>query len=30
VPQGTGGPWVVSAMQVASGGTLYAKPINIR
>jgi hypothetical protein len=30
VPQGTGGPWVVSAVQVASGGTLYAKPINIR
>jgi hypothetical protein len=27
---GTGGPWVVSAVQVASGGTLYAKPINIR
>lgn len=27
---GTGGPWVVSAVQVATGGTLYAKPINIR
>jgi hypothetical protein len=27
---GSGGPWVVSAVQVASGGTLYAKPINIR
>jgi len=27
---GTGGPWVVSAVQVSSGGTLYAKPINIR
>lgn len=29
-PAGTGGPWVVSAIQVATGGTLYAKPINIR
>lgn len=27
---GTGGPWSVSAVQVAAGGTLYAKPINIR
>jgi hypothetical protein len=27
---GTGGPWVVSAVQIAAGGTLYAKPINIR
>ena len=30
VPQGTGGLWRVSAIQVAAGGTLYAKPINIR
>ena len=30
VPGGTGAPWRVSAMQVASGGTVYAKPINIR
>lgn len=30
VPQGTGGLWRVSAIQVASGGTLYAKPINIQ
>ena len=30
VPQGTGAPFRVSAIQVASGGTLYAKPINIR
>ena len=28
VPQGTGAPWRVSAIQVAAGGTLYAKPIN--
>ena len=27
---GTGGPWVVSAVQIATAGTLYAKPINIR
>ena len=26
----TGAPWRVSAIQVSSGGTLYAKPINIR
>lgn len=26
----TGGPWVVSAVQVSAAGTLYAKPINIR
>lgn len=30
VPQGTGSPWRVSAIQIASGGTVYAKPINIR
>lgn len=30
VPAGTGAPWRVSAIQVSSGGTLYAKPINIR
>ena len=30
VPQGTGAPWRVSAIQIASGGTVYAKPINIR
>ena len=29
VPQGTGAPWRVSAIQVASGGNLYVKPINI-
>jgi hypothetical protein len=28
VPQGTGAPWRVSAIQVAASGTLYAKPIN--
>jgi hypothetical protein len=28
VPPGTGAPWRVSAIQVASGGTVYAKPIN--
>ena len=30
VPRGTGGVWRVSALQISSGGTLYAKPINIR
>jgi hypothetical protein len=30
VPQGTGAPWRVSAIQIGSAGTLYAKPINIR
>lgn len=30
VPMGTGAQWRVSAIQVSSGGTLYAKPINIR
>lgn len=28
VPSGTGAPWRVSAIQVASGGSVYAKPIN--
>jgi hypothetical protein len=27
---GTGGQWRVSAIQISAGGTLYAKPINIR
>ncbi len=30
VPPGTGATWRVSALQVTSGGTVYAKPINIR
>ena len=30
VPQGTGAPWRVSAIQICSAGTVYAKPINIR
>lgn len=30
VPQGTGAPWQVSAIQIGSAGTVYAKPINIR
>jgi len=30
VPQGTGAPWRVSALQIGSNGVLYAKPINIR
>jgi len=30
VPPGTGAVWRVSAIQVSSGGTLYAKPINIQ
>jgi len=28
--EGNSGPWRVSAVQVSAGGTLYAKPINIR
>lgn len=28
VPNGTGAPWRVSALQIASGGTVYAKPVN--
>lgn len=28
VPKGTGAPWRVSAIQVSSGGSVYAKPIN--
>lgn len=28
VPEGTGAPWRVSAIQVSTGGTVYAKPIN--
>lgn len=28
VPQGTGAPWRVSAIQVSSGGAIYCKPIN--
>jgi hypothetical protein len=27
VPIGTGSTWTVSAIQVASGGSLYAKPV---
>lgn len=30
VPQGTGAPWRVSAIQISSGGSVYAKPINIQ
>jgi hypothetical protein len=30
VPQGTGAPWLVSAIRVSADGTLYAKPINIQ
>jgi hypothetical protein len=30
VPEGTGAPWRVSAIQVSSAGAVYAKPINIR
>jgi hypothetical protein len=30
VPQGGGGTWRVSAIQIATGGNLYAKPINIQ
>ena len=28
VPGGTGAPWRVSAIQISTGGTVYAKPIN--
>jgi len=28
VPTGTGAPWRVSAIQVSTGGTVYAKPIS--
>ena len=28
VPLGTGGVWRVSAIQITSGGTVYAKPVN--
>lgn len=28
VPGGTGAPWRVSAIQIASGGNVYAKPCN--
>jgi len=27
---GNGGTWRVSAIQISAGGTMYAKPINIR
>jgi hypothetical protein len=30
VPEGTGAPWRVSAIQVGTGGSVYAKPVNIR
>jgi len=30
VPGGTGAPWRVSAVQIGSNGTVYAKPINIQ
>lgn len=30
VPAGTGAPWRVSAIQISSGGNIYAKPINIQ
>lgn len=30
VPNGTGAVWRVSALQLSAGGTVYAKPINIR
>jgi hypothetical protein len=30
VPQGGGGTWRVSAIQISTGGNLYAKPINIQ
>ena len=30
VPPNTSGPWRVSAIQIAAGGSIYAKPMNIR
>ena len=30
VPSGSGAPWYVSALQISTGGNVYAKPINIR
>jgi hypothetical protein len=30
VPEGTGAPWRVSAIQVSAGGSIYCKPVNIR
>ena len=30
VPSGTGAPWRVSAIQVAAGGSVYCKPLNLR
>ena len=30
VPQGTGAPFRVSAIQVSTSGTIYCKPINIQ
>ena len=27
VPDGTGAPWRVSAIQISTGGTIYCKPI---
>lgn len=27
VPQGTGAPWRVSAIQISAGGSVYAKPL---
>lgn len=30
VPQGTGAPWRVSAIQISAGGSIYCKPINSR
>ena len=30
VPAGTGSPWRVSAIQVATGGSVYCKPLNLR
>jgi hypothetical protein len=30
VPQGSGAPWRVSALQIGVAGSVYAKPINSR
>ena len=30
VPEGTGAPWRVSAIQVSAGGSIYCKPVNIQ
>ena len=30
VPKGTGAPWLVSALRIASDGDVYAKPVDVQ